>query len=234
MTKHRQHFEEVSNMSRITRASIIKIHEALDNSYFTSASFNVVYPDSGDIFVRITFIDKEDYYFNYLPSANTVKYSPGPLLSVTSVGGVGFDTFIAHISSWINYIRSELLAINNYIFKELNELQDSFNKAINDTFVDVTSVFSREEIDHLKRSLDALSDKFQALSDDNTITKDELSKIKTTLEGLKADAENFPKKSWYRTVGNTIFKFTGKFMSSPAGQKIIEEGTMKLLESSHQ
>lgn len=101
---------------------------------------------------------------------------------------------------------------------------------LDEKFADLDSTLSKEEIEHLKQSLDSLYVKFEELQQENAITKDELSKIKTALEELKIDTEKFPKKAWYRAAGNNIFKFTSKLMSSPVGQKIIEEGTRKLLE----
>ena len=218
-------------MSRLTRTSMMTINKILEDSYCTSACFDVQYPDNGDNYIIITFVDYPGYYFHYMPdSNNAVEYCPGQYFDTVYLKNIDFSQCVEQIKIWIDSIRSELSTAHIRMSKEHNELQNEFNKAINDLFITSESVFSKDEIEHLKKILDDLYEKFESLRTDNTMTEDELSKIKTVLEGLKGDTEKFPKKSWFRAAGNNIFKFTGKFMSSPVGQKIIEEGTQKLLK----
>lgn len=215
-------------MSRLTRTSMQKIHNTLEDSYFTSGCFTLAYPDTGDNYIDIRYLDRNDIYFTWATN-NWATYSPGEILEVTQVS-VNFDGCIAHIKTWLSSIRNELRAMHSPIFKELDEMRHAFNNAINDKIDDPNSLLSKEEISHLKEALDSLYKQFETLQKDNVITKEELSKIKSALQELKKDTEDLPKKPWYRAAGNTILKFSANLISSPAGQKIIEEGTRKLLE----
>jgi hypothetical protein len=205
-----------------------KIHKILEDSYFTVGCFSVTYPDTGDYYIDIRYLDRNDIYFNWATNSYAT-YSPGEVLEVTQIA-VNFDNCMRQITTWLSCIRNELRAIHSPIFRELDEMRQAFNNAINDKIDDPNSLLSKEEIDHLKQALDGLYKQFESLQQDNVITKEELSKIKSALQELQKDTESLPKKPWFRAAGNTILKFGTNLMSSPAGQKIIEEGTRKLLE----
>lgn len=101
---------------------MMKIYEVLEDSYFTSSCFNIAYPDTGDIYFIITYLDNKKYRFQFNKN-NQVEYAPGQLYSSNTVQTANFDICLDQIKLWVKLIRDEITVSNAHIFKEINELQ---------------------------------------------------------------------------------------------------------------
>ncbi|MDD2541937.1 MAG: hypothetical protein PHH28_12965 [Desulfuromonadaceae bacterium] len=218
-------------MALLTRRSITRISDVLDKSCFTSAAFELVTPDAGDYLASIKFFDRPDYEFNIrsVNSGFTVQYMPGNVVNSVYVKQDTFDICLTSLHEWTNNIKAELLS-SNPLFNEFEELKKTLNDAIDQKYSTSYESFTKEELNTLKNDFELLNSRFSELHEKSVITDQELTKIKKTMDELLAEANSFPKKVWYRTYGNNMLKLLTNTISSPTGQKILEEGARKLLD----
>lgn len=222
-------------MSKLTRSAMKRVISALEQSHFTSAGFAVDFPDGGEQYVVITFLDDDSFFFkigsdeeNYRGKFK-VSYVPGTVIIASEYSTSDFDQCVKSIDKWSQNVREEIVSAHP-LFSEFEELRESVRRTIDERFEDETATFDPEEIEKLQHDLDDLAGKFQLLQDKSAITAEELNAIKRTVEELKSDAHHFPKKVWYRTAGNNFVKLIGSILDSKSGQKLLQEGTRNLLD----
>jgi hypothetical protein len=221
-------------MPQITNTRIKQVIEALDKSYFTVASFSVNFPDQGNKLVVISFLDNEKFIFNLSVNYQdvfTANYTLGDVKTTTQVEFEDFDKGFSFIKTWAENIKDELIASNPF-YDELQNLKDEFNEKLNQHIKDPKQHFSKQETEELNAKLDDLEKKFEQLKEEQVITTQELRAAQKTLEELKNDLTQLPKKTWYRTAGNKIIEIAAKAIKSEQGRKLLEKVSEKLLDSS--
>lgn len=220
-------------MSKVTRHTMKRVVSALEESYFTFTGFAVDFPDDGAKYLVITFLDDDSFFFSVEPSTRytdgyAVQYAPGSVTRVSHYTTQAFDSCLESIDKWCDNIREELIA-GHPLFSEFQQLRESVKQTIDERFKDATESFGPEELEKLRVDLDELAARFQDLQDKNAITEQDLEAIKDTVEELKADAQYFPKKTWYRTAGSKFVNLVSSILSSKPAQKLLQESTRKLL-----
>ena len=161
-------------------------------------------------------------------SKHRVNYSPGSFKLQFEYTFDDFNDIFSQLSAWCQNIQNELIAYSP-VYIQLEKFKKEFNEKIESCFEDTNLRFSAEEVEYLKAKLDELTDQISEIHRRNELTEDELNSIKKSLDALKESTENIPKKTWYRAAGNKLGNIVSQFFSSKAGQKLLEEGTEKLL-----
>jgi len=217
-------------MPQITNHNIKKMQKALDETYFTAASFNANFPDAGNTFAQIRFIDNTNYVFTFSEyrSQYKVEYTPASVKWTSTFATNDFDDVIKSLGKWAENIRNEIIASTPF-YQEFENLKEVLNKTIDERFANSAETFTREEIEALRVQLNLLTEQFEALHNKHAITEKELAKIKETVENLKEDVKHFPKKSWYRSASQTLLNLASKIASSKVSQEMLEAGARKLL-----
>ena len=134
------------------------------------------------------------------------------------------------MAKWSVNIRNELIA-SSPVYIEFQQFKEKLNEEIDNRFANTTECFTREEIDDLKATLEELGCRMEELYSRNELTEQELATVKETLDLLKEDTQTLPKRSWYRVAGNKLANMMSRFVTSKPGQKLLEEGTRKLIET---
>jgi hypothetical protein len=222
---------------RLSNHAIRRILETLDDTDFTAGAFRTEFPESGTTHAEIYFVDGDFHFLLGVsedkPEPYVVQYIPGEVLRTARHSFSGFAPCIGEIRKWANNIRHELIAAHP-LYSEFEELKKAVNETVDRKFKDATETFSSEELADLQAKLDELFGKFQELADSSAITAEELASLKETVDALKRDAAHFPKKTWYRAAGNGLLKLLSSIVKSKPAQKILEQGTRKLLGMSEQ
>ncbi len=218
----------------LTKSTIKRLLDALEDSYFTTAGFSIEFPEEGEIYALIKFRDNPEYLFrfshkNYTHSY-TVSYQPGTILKSTVYSTDKLSEVLKSVGVWTESIKEELRTLNPF-FDEMKDLRKEFNEKLDAAIEDGKSQFTKEELDALKDKFDDLNEKFTELHIKNEVTEEELEKVKRTLDELTQDAKSFPKKVWYRTAGAKFIKLTSKVLSSKQGQTLLDHGADKLIEA---
>lgn len=218
-------------MALLTRLSVKRIMDQLDESCFTNAAFEVETPNSGDNLAHIRFCDRPEYQFSIHTGYEgfNVIYIPGNVYSTVNQSQKTFDDCLKSLKNWTNNIRSELLTVNP-LYNEFEEFKKLLNDTIEEKYKTSYEAFSPEEFNNLKTSFDDLNRKLEDLHFKATLTEKELEEIKKTMGELLNDAEKFPKKVWYRAFGNNMVKLITKTLGTSAGQKLLEDGARRLLD----
>jgi len=218
-------------MALLTRLSVKRILDQLDESCFTNAAFELETPNSGETLAHVNFCDRPEYEF-YIKNTYkgfSVNFVPGNVYSTVNQSVETFDECLSSLKSWTNNIRAELLTVNP-LYNEFEELKKLLNDTIEDKYKTSYEAFSPEEFDKLKSSFEDLNGRLDDLHFKAALTEKELEEIKKTMNGLLKDAEKFPKKVWYRAVANNMVKLLTKTLGTSAGRKLLEDGARRLLD----
>lgn len=222
-------------MPQVTNHIIKRIYQELDDSYFTSDNFSLSFPDKGDLYFECRFIDNKSFLYQICTGIGSgeqyaVRYSPGNIHNTEKFDTSSFDKCISGLRTWTSNIRNELKA--SRIYGEFEEFKKTVTQEIDIKLQGVTGFFTKEEVAKISDAMDELTGKFSELYEKNEITKEELSRLRSTVNSLKEDARDFPRNTWYRTLGNKLTTITFKFFTSEQGHALLEESTKTLLNIS--
>lgn len=218
---------------QLTTHSTERIVGLLDEGYFSAAAFDISFPEEDKRYADIRFKDNRQFFFAIKKTRYggefDVSYSLGPVTMFVKTQEKNFGECCGHLSKWSECIRNELIA-SSPVYIQFEKFKQGLNDEIERRFTDGSERFSTDDVAELKAKIDELTGKMEELHRRNELTEGELDAIKKSLDALKGDAESIPKKTWYRAAGNKIASLMSRFISSKAGQNLLEEGTKKLLE----
>jgi hypothetical protein len=218
-------------MPQITKSRVKQILEVLGESYFTSAGFNVVFPDEGRHWAIATFLDDPKYVFHLNDGYRDdfkVEFTPGNVRVSTEAETKDFNDVLVYLKQWTKNIKDELAA-SSPLYDELENLKKEFAEKLNEHVKDSQQHFTKNEVEGLEVRLKDLAKNFDELREQQIITAHELKIAKDMLEELQANLTKMPKKTWYRTAGSKIIEVAGKYFMSEQGQKLLGNISAKLL-----
>ncbi|MFK5984336.1 MAG: hypothetical protein QM479_02765 [Pseudomonadota bacterium] len=221
-------------MPKIRAATIKKIENILDSSYFTKDSFNLKNLEDEEPFLIITFIPVEEYFFEIRESDydddfayETLEASGIHMLEAGGFNKSSFSKALMAITPWVKRIKEELdiSGTPDEVDEYINTLRASFEKHTNDE-----GKFSKPEIDELSKKIDKLESIIIKQAEKLEASAQEIKKFKKEFENIKNDLTLYDKGVWYRVAGNKVVKTTKTFLTSPEGRKLLVDGFKKLLE----
>jgi len=242
-------------MARLKPSFVKDIYNALNNSCFTTADFNIEFPESTNTYVTIFFKHKPEYklrliekeekeeikYKDHLATAFTPtrteykKYTneisveiPGEFKTEEYYYLNSFEEVIERIPKWCINIKKDIGTCLN-IEDNFNDLRTQLEEMLKEYAKDESEQFSTDEIEKLHTKFDSLYQQFVKLEEQNKITKESLYVIKKELNQIKANAKNFPKGIWARVTNNKLINVMVNFSKSKEGKSLIVEGIRKLL-----
>ncbi|MEM9445810.1 MAG: hypothetical protein AAGA18_10720 [Verrucomicrobiota bacterium] len=222
-------------MSNITQNAVKQIHEALNETDFTTINFEIcLTPEKYGSLVEVTFLDNKNYQFqlsNHYKEEYAYKltYNPGEVAVTENVNVLTFSEAVHCLKAWATNIKRELLS-SSYAFQEIEKLKKDFELKLKSKFGKTNPDFTSGEISKIKQSLSAVIKDFEELKKDNKIKTKQLSEIKRELNTLKNNLGLMPKKAWIRSASGKIWSIGTKILSSSVGQNALTKLTDKLIE----
>lgn len=213
------------------------IYDALENTYFTASSFEIKYHENKKDFLDVIFIPQPEFNFkgsknsSYGTNGNWItSEAPGVHLREAENFHINnFSSIIKHLKEWADRILEDYRLDKKESFDEFQEFQKQIEIKVNATSNDKSELFTSEEANALKDTLDNLYSKFESLSEENKELKARLNSIRDEINNIKSDVECFPKNAWYRISGNKIVKLMKDVAITPEARKLIAETARKYL-----
>lgn len=219
-----------------------EIKKSLNTNYFTFSDFDI--KESSSSLVHILF-KYADYDFKLVEveetdefteasrilwannitrtSTRTVLYaiySPGKYKATDKIK-ISFSDLSGTIQDWSTYISNDLVVTENdeELFEKIrDDLEQVF--AI-ENIENAEQVASRQEQEDVADKLDRLYQRLEELNEKVQFASDEMSKIKTEIDGLKFSSQKIPKGIWAKVAKNRLVEIATKFFKTPEGRDLI-------------
>lgn len=225
----------------LKQASIEKVTKALDNKYFTSSDFKLDYSLTSASLINVTFKHNEEFSFSIteetiysqipIESDKTVLFtneSPGNFKTHERNQCSDFDSCISRLEKWCENVHKELVA-NVPLFRGVEELKMKLEEHIQFHFDEPNEKFTASEILNIKEKFDELYQKFADLKEKHEITEEQLNEIKSEIDIVKRNSQQYQKGVWGGVAKSRILKIVSKVFASEAAQKLLYDAGTKLL-----
>jgi len=210
-------------MSMLNLAYIQLLYKALDNEFFTSADFDIVFPETGKEFAKVIFRHDPNYCFTIIEDyvkkgglhgiamaieAKNVPATvecPGDHKALDVKYFDSLDACVYRIPKWCKNIQNDLRA-KTPIIDEFEELRNKFDEHIKEHLNDPNAVFEAEELAALNSKFDDLFQQFVKLEESHSITQNALTDIQREFEIIKQNAHIYNKGLWANLTKNRMIK----------------------------
>jgi hypothetical protein len=238
-------------MPRITNTRLAEVKKILDDSFFTSAGFDVETSDDNSHIVSIRLRDNNKYSFllrlvrkpisgglalsfavqgEATPEVLQCIVSPGDFRETEYVEVDSFQHFLKQLKLWTIRLKKEILLVD-ILQKQFEDFQDELNRRLEEHISDDSTHFSKEERESLYEKLRLFEERLTELEADNASTKKEYEEIIQVIGDLAQAAHTMSKRSWFRTACSKLYLLSTRALTSKAGQKLIEGAIDRLLEN---
>lgn len=233
-------------MSRLNKTKLNEVLSYLDNQNFTLSDFEVEFPDQGSVYVEVSFRHSPNYFFRiseeYATLAAIASFAsgaerkarpqtieaPGEFKAQQVHQCSTFDECIQRIPTWCLNLFHELRARNPEL-NEIRELQAELESRFEQHIEDPETHFSKEELQRVYQSLDALAERVRQMEEDHAITQAQLKELLAGIDGVKGNAASLPKGIWAGLTKNRLVSLLTKIATSPEGRKLALEAAEKFL-----
>jgi hypothetical protein len=214
-------------VSQLTRKNMSRVYEALDRTRFSSAAFDIEFPDKGDLHYSVKFHGTN--YFFYYSGAGLVQHGPGLNTLHFVEGSISLEKSFAFLPTWAGLIHDELSVVlpgesgADDIFELLKKFSTSQDPG------NATARFDYAEVLDLTNKLEELEAKLNELVSKHEITEENLIALREAISNAKEDLPNLPRQVWYRVAASKIATTTKQVITSKEGRAIAYESAKKML-----
>lgn len=219
-------------MTQLRQATLNKINDVLDHSYFTKDSFTVTNRPDMSPFLTVTFIPSPEFSYDVYASTGKEEFfsreAPGEHMSTSEdFPRKDFSDVISGIVRWTNRIREDFKtrmprSDDADIF--LQQLREQIFSG-----ADTEGEFSSEEVEELKQKLDALTRLVSEHAEKLEANDYQIRRFESEITEIKNDLGVMPKGVWHKVAGNKLLKSVGTFLKSGEGRQLLADGIKKLL-----
>ncbi len=217
-------------MTDLRKSAIDSVYNAINSTYFGVDNFEFQFPHETDILVEIVFLAVPTYIYaiHYSNGKEVVVVeSPGVYQISDESGEITFQSAVNGIENWTEHIRKELSSIG-VREKQTDDVIDEINIYI-DSLDNPAEAFTDNEVETLTKQLSELKKKFEELLEKNTITENELKRLKSHIENAETDLKVFSKEIWYKISMRKIVGTTKSILTSKEGKDIAVKLVKKLI-----
>ncbi len=222
------------DQKNLRNQAIEDILQELDKFLLTRQSFKYTFNNKNGEIAKFEYKDNPKFHFiiKQLTKTNEWQTKECPSNYFTSAEEFVWRNFgdcRSRIFGWVQRIVQEITTKEKNTSKVIQNLRDNLERNIND-LENPDDPFNNEEASHW---IDRINDTFKQLEsvrEKLKIQESELKQLKTSLDDLKENIYDFPKKTWLRKVGNQLLNIFEK--ASVEITKSVAEGVVKGLLSS--
>jgi archaellum component FlaC len=229
-------------MPKLSRSRVAQIVGTLDETFFTSAGFNILEALSNEFrIVEIRFRDKRQYFialdYTYVTEHEEqidkktlfVDYSPGDFFESGGKRVGSFSDFLDEIEAWAGRVENEYTIVG--IFQQkISDFKEQLEEKIESHVQDGDAHFSFQEREYIYTTLEQLRDRLIDLEKDSELSTATIEEIRETVENLEKASHNMTKKGWLRTACSKLYALSIRTLASAPGQKLLEGAVDKLLQ----
>ncbi len=202
------------------------LEQALENSMFSEAAFDIRYGDSESSLVRVTFKLDRAFYCSFfeicsladsqelmamgVPSGDAAIgtsaccFSPGYISSrPVVIAKAAFDDFLRALGLWLGRIAQDVYAQHKDVdvFERLkSDLKDQFKTFLRDP----DEKFSSDEVERIEARLNEFSHRLEEYAANAEITAEALYAALRQIEDLKQMLSKFPQGTWFDIASSKI------------------------------
>lgn len=204
-----------------------RVYEALDKTRFSSAAFEIAFPESGEL-LYVAKLQNTNYFFSFTDDG-VVRSRPGNNVLEHAEQGISLDLSLQYLTTWVGFVHDELsvvlpgeLGVDDILelLKKFSGSQDTEN---------ATARFDYAEVVDLTKKLEELEAKLNELVGKHELTEKSLTALREAISNAKEDLPNLPKQVWYRVAAAKIATTTKQVITSKEGRSIAYESAKKML-----
>ena len=204
-----------------------RVYEALDKTRFSSAAFEIAFPESGEL-LYVAKLQNTNYFFSFTADG-VVRSRPGNNVLEHAEQGISLDLSLQYLTTWVGFVHDELSVVlpGELGVEDILELLKKFSGS-QDT-ENASARFDYAEVVDLTKKLEELEAKLNELVGKHELTEESLTALREAISNAKEDLPNLPKQVWYRVAAAKIATTTKQVVTSKEGRSIAYESAKKML-----
>lgn len=204
-----------------------RVYEALDKTRFSSAVFEITFPESGEL-LYVAKLQNTNYFFSFTDDG-VVRSRPENNVLEHAEQGISLDLSLQYLTTWVGFVHDELSVVlpGESGVDDILELLKKFSGS-QDT-ENATARFDYAEVVDLTKKLEELEAKLNELVGKHELTEESLTALREAISNAKEDLPNLPKQVWYRVAAAKIATTTKQVITSKEGRAIAYESAKKML-----
>lgn len=213
-------------MPMLRKTVIDTVMGSLDATRFGRSSYDVTFPDQGQVLLEITFRPFADYKFsvNELRGSSLLRIdlSPGAYQNRQSVSVDGLDRVHEWLETWTRYVYEEVRARGS-LKNAHKDVQDFLDEYVQSHVAEPEESFTREELESIHQRLAELEEKFSQLHAAAQIDDRQFKELSKEVAQAEQDSRHLPKGIWYRaSMGKILATLKHVVQAKESRQLIVD------------